>query len=1137
MLPRALEVLLTQATHPWRDDYQRALGDHFGEQRGEKLYDVYAEAFSVAYQAGNPPHTAALDTGQLEALTPDAPLGLNLYRPKDAPAGTLRLKVYLLGRQITLSEVLPMLENMGAEVIDERPYEVHPARRQPKWIRDVGLRYPAELVADEARTRELFQGTLAAVWSGQAENDGFNSLSLGAGLGWREIAILRAYCKFLRQAGTTLSQAYIEATLARYPHIARDLVALFHAQLSPTEQDAAREQELVEQIEAALNHVPGLDEDKILRRYLAAIRATQRTNYYRRNADGSCKNQLALKLLPAQIPNMPLPLPAHEIFVYSPRFEGVHLRGGDVARGGIRWSDRSEDFRTEVLGLLKAQVVKNSIIVPVGAKGSFCPKLLPAGDREAIQKEVRACYSDFIRGLLDVTDNRVEGQIVPPADVVRRDGDDSYLVVAADKGTATFSDIANGIAEEYGFWLRDAFASGGKTGYSHKAMSITARGGWVSVKRHFRELGLNVQEDDFTAVGVGDMSGDVFGNGMLMSRHVRLIGAFDHRHIFIDPDPDAASSYEERQRLALLPGSSWDDYDRGKLSEGGGVWPRTAKSIALSPQIREALGIGHDKLSPNELIHAVLRAPVDLLWNGGIGTYVKAASESHADVGDKNNDPVRVDGRGLRCRVVAEGGNLGFTQLGRIEYALKGGRINTDAIDNSGGVGCSDREVNIKILLNQVVDAGELSMEQRNRLLVDMTDDVARLVLLDNKQQNQTLSLTAMQAPFRLDEHGRLIRYLEREAGLDRSLEFLPTDDALQERAANDQGLTRPELAILLSYVKIHGFGKLVDDPVLDEPELEQMLFDYFPQQLSSRFPQAVREHQLRREIMATALINLIVNRMGLSFLFRQQQSGASIGDIARAYLAASQVFDFQDNWDAVDALDNQIPAQRQNDMLLEFIALQERASAWLLRNLPRRLPIADMVQRLKPAVDGLSKNLEHFLPADAGELLRQNIGKLQAEGVPPALAAQAAAAEMLYMTLDIAAICHQQSAELEAAAHAYFSIGNQLGLSWLLRTLDEFNAADSWAERMRAGLESEVYLQLRELAANALTVNGTLDMEQRIASWMELHRAPIHRLTTILAELHSLQKLGLPMLAVAVQELRQLVQHTLDTELANAAQ
>ncbi|NLO80513.1 MAG: NAD-glutamate dehydrogenase [Xanthomonadaceae bacterium] len=1124
LLPRALEILLTHTTHSWQDEFRRQLQERVGAERGEALYQRYHDAFPMAYQAENPPAVAVEDALRLEALSEENTLGLQLYRPDKAAAGTLRLKIYHLGQPITLSAALPVLENLGVEVIDERPYAVTPTAGRPGGIRDLGLRYPAGLDDEEERLQRLFPETLTMVWQGRAENDGFNKLSLHAGLDWREITILRAYGKYLRQAGTTLSQALIEATLAHYPHIARDLVQLFHARLSPSQRDPAQEQELVTRIEAAFNDVPGLDEDRILRRYLAAIRATQRTNFYRRNVDGSHKSQLALKLIPEQIPDMPLPLPAYEIYVYSPRFEGVHLRAGKVARGGIRWSDRQEDFRTEVLGLLKAQVVKNSIIVPVGAKGSFCPKRLPQGDREAIQAEVKACYADFIRGLLDITDNRVGDRVVPPPDVVRHDGDDPYLVVAADKGTATFSDLANSVAAEYDFWLRDAFASGGSTGYDHKKMGITARGAWVSVRRHFRELGLDPQSQDFTAVGIGDMSGDVFGNGMLMSPHIRLIGAFDHRHIFIDPNPDPAVAYEERKRLFQLPGSSWDDYDRSKISEGGGVWPRTAKSIKLSPQARKALDIDQETLSATELMQAILKAPVDLLWNGGIGTYVKASTESHAQVGDKNNDAIRVDGSDLRCRVVGEGGNLGFTQLGRIEYALKGGRINTDAIDNSGGVDCSDREVNIKILLSQVVDAGALGMAERDQLLLDMTDDVARLVLQDNYQQTQALSLAQRQAASQLDQYAALIRFLERAAGLDRQLEFLPSDDELAQRAADGRGLTRPELAVLLSYVKIHGYGKLLGSPLLDEPELEQMLFEYFPPQLTERFPDAIRGHQLRGEIKATALINLIVNRMGPSFLFRlQQQLGATIPEIARAFLAASGIFSLQHWWEQVDSLDGQVPADLQHDMLQELMSLQERAVGWIMLNLPRDLPVATVVERLKPAIDTLARELPKQLPETLGEHCLQQAQALRGAGVPDTLARHVAYTDPLYASLDIASISQRQGVSLQLAAGAYYNIGARLGITWLLQALREFTPADAWAARMRLGLLNDVYGVLRQLTTDALEYCPQEDPARCVEDWASRYREALERPAATLAELRSLPKLGLPMFAVVVQELKQL--------------
>ncbi|HZA84745.1 MAG TPA: NAD-glutamate dehydrogenase domain-containing protein, partial [Actinomycetes bacterium] len=682
---------------------------------------------------------------------------------------------------------VPMLEDLGVEVVEDRPYEIHRPGAGPVWIHDFGMTYARDRELDLSKVRDVFQEAFAATLRSLAESDGFNRLVLGARLTWREIVVLRAYCKYLRQTRLTFSQEYMEQALANNPHIARWLVELFQARFDPTQPEDAggRADELRRRLASSIDQVANLDEDRILRSFLGMVEATLRTNFFQAGPDGQPKPYLSFKLNPAQVPSLPKPRPMFEVFVYSPRTEAVHLRGGKVARGGIRWSDRREDFRTEILGLMKAQMVKNAVIVPVGAKGGFVVKQPPAsGGREALMEEVVACYSTMMRGLLDITDNRVDGKVVAPADVVRYDGDDPYLVVAADKGTATFSDLANSIAQEYGFWLDDAFASGGSAGYDHKKMGITARGAWESVKQLFRELGVDTQTTDVTVVGIGDMSGDVFGNGMLLSRHLKLVGAFNHLDVFLDPDPDPEVSFAERERLFALPRSSWSDYDPAKISEGGGVWPRTAKSIPLSEQARRALGLEVEALTPNELINAMLKAPVDLLFNGGIGTYVKSSRETHADAGDRANDAVRVDGDELRAKVVGEGGNLGFTQLGRVEYALAGGRINTDFIDNSGGVDCSDHEVNIKILLNQLVSDGDLTRKQRDKLLADMTDDVATAVLQDNYRQVQAISVTEAQAPQLLDEHARLIRSLERAHRLDRRLEFLPDNEELAERQA-----------------------------------------------------------------------------------------------------------------------------------------------------------------------------------------------------------------------------------------------------------------------------------------------------------------------------------------------------------------
>src|SRR5262245_10186083 len=839
-----IEARLAAAARSWADDFNEAMVEICGEEAAVDLCRRYEHAFPEAYKEDFPARTAVADLRRLEDLASEHELGMNLYEPDEARPGERRFKIYKLGAPLSLTGVLPVLQRMGVEVVDERPYGVEGKDSTPAWIYDFGLRYDASrLAAPPGALRELFQDAFAAVWRGQAENDGFNALVLLAGLSWQEAMVLRAYAKYLRQGTSTYSQDYMEQALTSNPRIAMLLAKLFAARLDPalaaagpgggspaTNASAEIVPGIVAEIEGALDSVASLDQDRILRAFLAVIQATLRTNYFQRDAAGRPKPYLSIKLDPRAVPNLPAPRPRYEIWVYSPRVEGVHLRFGPVARGGLRWSDRREDFRTEILGLVKAQMVKNAVIVPVGAKGGFVVKR-PAdpADREAWLAEGIACYRTFIRGLLDLTDNLVGGKVVPPSQMVRHDGDDTYLVVAADKGTATFSDIANELSKEHGFWLGDAFASGGSAGYDHKAMGITARGAWESVKRHFREMGVDCQRQDFTAVGIGDMSGDVFGNGMLLSEHTRLVAAFDHRHIFLDPNPDAAASYAERRRLFDLPRSSWADYNVGAISAGGGVYPRSAKSIPLSPEVRRRLGIGSDEdggdaqtaMTPQELIRAILVAPVDLLWNGGIGTYVKASTESNADVGDRANDAVRVDGAALRCKCVGEGGNLGLTQRGRVEYALAGGRINSDAIDNSAGVDTSDHEVNIKILLDEMVRGGELTESQRNELLVAMTDEVAELVLRHNYDQNVALATALAQGPAMLHVHARLMRRLENDGELDRTLECLPTDRQIKERQQNGRGLTAPEFAVLLAYAKISLAEQLLDSDLPDEAALQ----------------------------------------------------------------------------------------------------------------------------------------------------------------------------------------------------------------------------------------------------------------------------------------------------------------------------
>ncbi|MGH2824274.1 MAG: NAD-glutamate dehydrogenase, partial [Thermoleophilaceae bacterium] len=933
---REIETLLVAATRSWADDLEEALLEEHGEELGGKLFRRYREAFPPAYRADWVPRSALADIGQIEALRQPDDLALRLYRPLEAPLGALRAKVFRVGAPLALSAMLPLFEDMGVEVADERPYEITPSERESVWIYDFGLTYRGEEDLQTDLVREAFQESFIRVWSGDAESDGYNRLVLRAGLTWHETTVLRAIGRYLRQAGTTFSDRYVEQALGTNARVARLIMDLFRARFDPDQTDAGTAKRLVEAIEEAIDAVESLDQDRILRNFLDVVQAMLRTNFFQPAGAGGRKPCLSFKLDPSRLPWLPPPRPRFEIFVYSPRTEGVHLRGGGVARGGLRWSDRREDFRTEVLGLMKAQMVKNAVIVPVGAKGGFVVKRPPpaTGDREELLAEVEACYRTFIGGMLDLTDNIVDGRVAPPPHVVRYDEDDPYLVVAADKGTAALSDVANDVAAEYGFWLGDAFASGGSAGYDHKKMGITARGAWESVKRHFRELGHDVQSEDFTVAGVGDMSGDVFGNGMLLSRHIRLVAAFDHRHVFVDPDPDAARSWEERRRLFELPRSSWDDYDRALISAGGGVWPRTAKSVPLSKQARAALGVDDEALTPNELIRAILRAPVDLLWNGGIGTYVKSGAETHADAGDKASDAVRVDAGELRCRAIGEGGNLGLTQRARIEYAAAGGKINNDAIDNSAGVDCSDHEVNIKVLLDAAVADGDLTGKQRNELLAGMTDSVAELVLKNNYEQSETLSLAEAQAAAMVDVHSRFLERLEASRKLDRELEALPGGEELAERKREHQGLTRPELAVALAYSKIDLYAELLDSDVPEDPHLSAELDRYFPDPLPERFGELMRSHRLRREIIATQVVNNMLHGGGTTFTFRlHEESGAPASEIARAYAAARDIFEMRPQWGEIEALDNQVEASVQIEMLLAGRRLIERCSRWLLRN------------------------------------------------------------------------------------------------------------------------------------------------------------------------------------------------------------
>ncbi|MET9660489.1 NAD-glutamate dehydrogenase [Streptomyces sp. NPDC006510] len=1131
-----IEARLVEAARSWADGFQEALGAECGEERAAELLRQYGHSFPEGYKADHTPRSAVADLVHLEALKQDEKdFALSLYEPVGAAPGERRFKIYRTGEQVSLSAVLPALQQLGVEVVDERPYELRCADRTHAWIYDFGLRMPqvngsGNYLADDARDR--FQDAFAAVWTGEAENDGFNSLVLGAGLNWRQAMVLRAYAKYLRQARSPFSQDYMESTLRNNVHTTRLLVSLFEARMSPERQSAGTEltDGLLEELDGALDQVASLDEDRILRSFLVLIKATLRTNFFQRADSGKPHPYVSMKFDPQSIPDLPAPRPAFEIWVYSPRVEGVHLRFGKVARGGLRWSDRREDFRTEILGLVKAQMVKNTVIVPVGAKGGFVAKQLPdpAVDRDAWMAEGIASYRTFISALLDITDNMVAGEVVPPKGVVRHDEDDTYLVVAADKGTASFSDIANEVAVGYGFWLGDAFASGGSAGYDHKGMGITARGAWESVKRHFRELGHDTQTEDFTVVGVGDMSGDVFGNGMLLSEHIRLVAAFDHRHIFIDPTPDAATSYAERRRLFELPRSSWADYNKGLLSAGGGVHPRSAKSIPVNAHIREALGIepGITKMTPAELMQTILKAPVDLVWNGGIGTYIKSSAESNADVGDKANDAIRVNGEDLRAKVVGEGGNLGATQLGRIEFARGGGRINTDAIDNSAGVDTSDHEVNIKILLNGLVRDGDMTVKQRNKLLAEMTDEIGRLVLRNNYAQNVALANATAQSPSLLHAHQRFMRRLGRDGDLDRGLEFLPNDRQIRELLNAGKGLSQPELAVLLAYTKITAARELIKTSLPDDPHLQKLLHAYFPQQLREQFPESVDGHALRREIITTVLVNDTVNSGGSTFLHRlREETGASIEEIVRAQFAAREIFGLGQVWDAVEALDNEVAADVQTRIRLHSRRLVERGSRWLLGNRPQPLEIAATIDFFKAGVDQVWAELPKMLMGADLEWYQSILDELTEAGVPGELAQRVAGFSSAFPALDIVAIAERTGKDPLSVAEVYYDLADRLGITQLMDRIIELPRADRWQSMARASIREDLYAAHAALTADVLPVgNGTSTPEERFKAWEEKNAAILTRSRSTLEEIQGSDAFDLANLSVAMRTMRTLL-------------
>ncbi|WP_236793931.1 NAD-glutamate dehydrogenase [Amycolatopsis sp. GM8] len=1122
-----------------------SLGEESATELGQRCASVFPESYKEDFAAAD----ALADLRRLQSLGTEQDLTICFYVPEDAEPGERRFKLYLLGEGVTLTAVLPVLQRMGVEVVDERPYELHREDGARWWIYDFGLRISQRFLDEltEEAERDLrvrFQDAFAAAWRGDCEVDGYNSLVLRAGLTWRQASVLRAYARYLRQARTPYSQEYIESAVLAHTDIATKLLDLFEHRfdLSTDPELDSQADVLVGEIAEMIDEVKSLDEDRILRRLLAVISATLRTNYLVTDNDGNLRPFLSFKLDPKNVPDLPEPRPKFEIFVYSPRVEGVHLRFGAVARGGLRWSDRREDFRTEILGLVKAQAVKNAVIVPVGAKGGFVVKRPPAPtgdpgvDREAQLNEGIACYRMFISGLLDLTDNRVEGRTGPAKNVVRYDADDTYLVVAADKGTATFSDIANEVAASYEFWLGDAFASGGSVGYDHKAMGITARGAWESVKRHFRELGVDTQREDFTVVGIGDMAGDVFGNGMLLSEHIRLVAAFNHLHIFLDPDPDAAASFGERKRLFALPRSSWEDYDRSLISEGGGIFSRSDKTIPITPQVRRALGLAEDieHLSPAELIKAVLLASVDLLWNGGIGTYVKAGQETHADAGDKANDAVRVNGGDLRVKVVGEGGNLGLTQLGRIEFARAGGKINTDALDNSAGVDCSDHEVNIKIFLDHLVAAGQLDREQRNALLHEMTDEVGDLVLADNYHQNSVLGISRAHAPAMLGVHERQIEALESAGALDRELEALPSEPEFRAREKAQQGLTSPELATLLAHVKLELKDELLASELPDAEVFARRLPEYFPKPLRERYGQLVAEHPLRRQIIATMLVNEVVDGAGVSFAYRlAEEMNATATDAVRAYTVVTRVFGLDSLWQAIHELDNEVPTAITDTMMLESRRLLDRAARWFLANRPQPLAVGAEISRFGAAVAALAPKVGGLLRGREAEAVAERTNRFCAEGCPLPLAHKVTLLLDAYGLLDIIEVT--ELAEREArvdterspreTAELYYALSAHLNVDRLLTSISALERGNRWHALARLSLRDDVYSSLRTITLDALRHSDPEDSaDEKIAQWEKANSSRLARARVTLDEIGQSGRLDLATLSVAARQLRSTV-------------
>lgn len=1129
-----IEQKIIAAAYSWQDALKENLEAAYGETRGVLLFNQYKRAFMSGYREEYEARSAMVDIEHIEKLSEKHRLEMSFYKLPGDAAGIIHLKLYRADTPSPLSDVLPILENMGLRVIGEAPHALHFDDGKTVWIND----FQMELIDGSAlnvdandlnKMRDVFQDAFPRVWFGEAENDKFNRLILTAQLSWKETALLRAYARYLKQIGFTFSQDYIADTLYHNPKLTKTLVMLFKARFDPekTAESEVTIEQLLKAMHANLDTVTSLDEDRILRRYVDLGAATLRTNYFKKTIDGKDLPYISIKLNPGKIPDMPLPKPMFEIFVYSPRVEGVHLRGAKVARGGIRWSDRREDFRTEILGLMKAQQVKNAVIVPLGAKGGFVPKLLPAnGSRDEILQEAIACYQIFMKGLLDITDNIVEGSIVPPENVVRFDEDDPYLVVAADKGTATFSDIANALSQEYMFWLGDAFASGGSAGYDHKKMGITAKGAWVSAQRHFRELSnTDIQTTDFTVVGVGDMSGDVFGNGMLLSRHICLVAAFNHMHIFLDPTPNSEKSFIERERLFNLPRSTWEDYDKSVLSPGAAIFRRSEKSLKLTPEIRALLHIDNVEITPNELIKAIFRAPVDMFWNGGIGTFVKAEAEADAAAGDRTSDAIRVNANELGCKVAVEGGNLGFTQKARIEFSQKGGRMNTDFIDNSAGVDCSDHEVNLKILLNQIMSNGDLTLKQRDKLLAEMTDEVAELVLSDNYHQTETLSLETFTSLQTTDILHRYLTLLEKKGRINRKVEGLPTDQEILERKAAGLGFARPEIAVLLAYDKILLKEEILASDLPEDPYFFDMLAAAFPKKISKKYETELKQHSLRRELIATQLSNSITNAMGINFIHRLQvETGASTSFIVRAYIASNALFEANSVRQQIRALDTHVDCAVQFSMMLKLYFLVRRSTRWFLRHFSEEINLNSIVEQFAYSLKELKEKIPSLLLGQQKISFDENIQEYCSQGVPENLAIEISRTSFMFTSLDIMQAAAQQDVKIIEMAKSYFMLGDKLELNWLRDKMMAHPLETQWDELSRAILLDEMDYNQGTLALNILAYREAGEnLETTFERWKQRYVGLNTRWNNFIVDVMANANAGFIMYAVIIRELYEL--------------